>query len=144
MTGNEQKFINDAFETNWIAPLGPNVDAFEVELADYVGTKDAAAVSSGTAAIHLALELIGVGQGDNVFCSSLTFIASANPILYVGANPVFIDSEEETWNMSPRALEHALVDAKREGNLPKAVIVVNLYGQSAKMDEIISLSIIFK
>lgn len=139
MTGNEQKYINQAFETNWIAPLGPNVDAFEQELADYVGVKGAAAVSSGTAAIHLALRLLGVKKGDRVFCSSLTFIASANPIVYEGAEPVFIDSEPDTWNMSPEALERALHDARKENQLPKAVIVVNLYGQSAKMDEILEI-----
>ncbi len=139
MSGNEQKYINEAFETNWIAPLGPNVDAFEKELAEYVGSKGAAAVSSGTAAIHLALRLLDVQQGDKVFCSSLTFIASANPILYQGAEPVFIDSEPDTWNMSPLALERAMEEAKKEGKLPKAVIVVNLYGQSAKMDEILAI-----
>jgi pyridoxal phosphate-dependent aminotransferase EpsN len=139
MSGNEQKYIDEAFETNWIAPLGPNVDAFEKELAEYVGTKEAVAVSSGTAAIHLALRLLDIKSGDRVFCSTLTFIASANPILYQGAEPVFIDSEPDTWNMSPIALKRALEDAKREGKLPKAVIVVNLYGQSAKMDEILSL-----
>ncbi|QXJ38654.1 Putative pyridoxal phosphate-dependent aminotransferase EpsN [Parageobacillus caldoxylosilyticus] len=139
MSGNEQKYINEAFETNWIAPLGPNVDAFEKELAKYVGSKGAAAVSSGTAAIHLALRLLDVQQGDKVFCSSLTFIASANPILYQGAEPVFIDSEPDTWNMSPVALERAMEEAKKEGKLPKAVVVVNLYGQSAKMDEILAI-----
>jgi pyridoxal phosphate-dependent aminotransferase EpsN len=139
MSGNEQKYINEAFETNWIAPLGPNVDAFEKELAEYVGLKGAAAVSSGTAAIHLALRLLDVQQGDKVFCSSLTFIASANPILYQGAEPVFIDSEPDTWNMSPLALERAMEVAKKEGKLPKAVVVVNLYGQSAKMDEILAI-----
>ena len=111
MSGNEQNYIKEAFDTNWIAPLGPNVDAFEKELASYVGVKDAAAVSSGTAAIHLALKLLDVQEGDKVFCSSLTFVASANPIVYVGAEPVFIDSEPETWNMSPQALERALADA---------------------------------
>ncbi|MBK5462557.1 DegT/DnrJ/EryC1/StrS family aminotransferase [Peribacillus sp. TH27] len=139
MSGNEQKYINEAFETNWIAPLGPNVDKFERELADYVGVRDAAAVSSGTAAIHLALRLLEVEQSDKVFCSSLTFIASANPIIYQRAEPVFIDSEPETWNMSPAALERAFVDAEIDGKMPKAVIVVNLYGQSAKMDEIMSI-----
>ncbi|MCM3111974.1 DegT/DnrJ/EryC1/StrS family aminotransferase [Lederbergia lenta] len=139
MSGKEQDYIKDAFETNWIAPLGPNVDNFERELAAYAGVRDAAAVSSGTAAIHLALLLLDVKPGDNVFCSSLTFIASANPILYQGAEPVFIDSEPDTWNMSPNALEHALADAEREGKLPKAVIVVNLYGQSAKMDELVEI-----
>ena len=139
MSGNEQKYIHEAFETNWIAPLGPNVDAFEKEIADYVGASDAVAVSSGTAAIHLALSLLGVGKGDRVFCSTLTFIASANPIIYQDAEPVFIDSEPETWNMSPQALERAFHDAESEGKLPKAVIIVNLYGQSAKMDELLSL-----
>lgn len=139
MSGNEQKYINEAFETNWIAPLGPNVDAFEKELAEYIGSKGAAAVSSGTAAIHIALRLLDVQQGDRVFCSSLTFIASANPILYQGAEPVFIDSEPDTWNMSPLALERAMEAAKKEGKLPKAVVVVNLYGQSAKMDEILAI-----
>ncbi|MEH6954663.1 DegT/DnrJ/EryC1/StrS family aminotransferase [Neobacillus drentensis] len=136
MSGNELKYINDAFETNWIAPLGPNVDAFEAEVAQYVGASEVVAVSSGTAAIHLALLLLGVGMGDKVFCSSLTFIASANPIIYQGAEPVFIDSEPETWNMSPQALERAFCDAIKNGPLPKAVIVVNLYGQSAKMEEL--------
>lgn len=139
MSGNEQTYIKDAFDTNWIAPLGPNVDGFEKELASYVGVSDSAAVSSGTAAIHLALSLLDVKEGDKVFCSSLTFVASANPIVYLGAEPVFIDSESETWNMSPQALENALHDAAQEGKLPKAVIVVNLYGQSAKMDEILSV-----
>jgi pyridoxal phosphate-dependent aminotransferase EpsN len=139
MSGREQKYINEAFETNWIAPLGPNVDAFEREIAGYVGVNDAVAVSSGTAAIHLALSLLEVKKGDKVFCSTLTFVASANPIIYLGAEPVFIDSEPDTWNMSPQALEMALSDATLEGELPKAVIVVNLYGQSAKMDEIQSL-----
>ncbi|MBS4204809.1 DegT/DnrJ/EryC1/StrS family aminotransferase [Lederbergia citrea] len=139
MSGNEQKYINDAFDTNWIAPLGPNVDGFERELADYVGVRDAAAVSSGTAAIHLALRLLDVQAGDKVFCSSLTFVASANPILYQGAEPVFIDSEPDTWNISPNALERALVDAERNHRLPKAVIIVNLYGQSAKMDELVAI-----
>ncbi|SEI92144.1 dTDP-4-amino-4,6-dideoxygalactose transaminase [Bhargavaea ginsengi] len=139
MSGNEQKYINEAFETNWIAPLGPNVNAFEEELATYAGTEGAAALSSGTAAIHLALDLLGVGKGDVVFCSSLTFIASANPIVYLGAEPVFIDSEPETWNMSPVALENAFKETKAAGKLPKAVVVVNLYGQSAKMDELIEI-----
>src|SRR3954468_1739783 len=139
MSGNEQKYIREAFETNWIAPLGPNVDAFEKEITQYVGASDAVAVSSGTAAIHLALSLLGVGKGDRVICSTLTFIASANPIIYQGAEPVFIDSEPETWNMSPQALERAFHDASIEGKLPKAVIIVNLYGQSAKMKELLSI-----
>jgi pyridoxal phosphate-dependent aminotransferase EpsN len=139
MSGNEQKYINSAFNMNWIAPLGPNVDSFEKEVALHVGVSDALAVSSGTAAIHLALKLLDVKPGDRVLCSTLTFVASANPILYQGAEVVFIDSEPETWNMSPRALERALMDAVIEGKLPKAVIVVHLYGQSAKMDEILQL-----
>uniref|UniRef100_UPI00313E25C5 DegT/DnrJ/EryC1/StrS family aminotransferase n=2 Tax=Bacillus sp. OTU2372 TaxID=3043858 RepID=UPI00313E25C5 len=139
MSGNELKYINEAFQTNWLAPLGPNVDAFEKELANHVGVNEAVAVSSGTAAIHLALSLLDVKKGDKIFCSSLTFIASANPIIYQGAEPVFIDSEPETWNMSPQALKRAFKKAASDGKLPKAVVVVNLYGQSAKMDEIISL-----
>jgi pyridoxal phosphate-dependent aminotransferase EpsN len=139
MSGNEQKFINEAFKTNWIAPLGANVDGFEKEIAEYAGTKGAAAVSSGTAAIHLALNLLEVSKDDVVFCSSLTFIASANPIVYLGARAVFIDSEPETWNMSPLALKKALKKFQENERLPKAVIVVNLYGQSAKMDELIAV-----
>lgn len=135
----EMSFIEEAIRTNWVAPLGPNVDAFERELADYVGSGHAAAVVSGTAAIHLALRLLGVGPGDTVLCSTLTFVASANPILYQGATPVFIDSEPATWNMSPIALARALADAARFGRLPKAVVVVNLYGQSADYDPILEL-----
>lgn len=136
MSGNEQNYINQAFQQNWIAPLGPNVDEFEKQFAGYIGVKSAAAVSSGTAAIHLALRILGVGKGDTVFCSTLTFVASANPIIYQGAEPIFIDSEPDTWNMSPVALEKAFEDTKKLGCLPKAVIVVHLFGQSAKMDEI--------
>ncbi|RTR30011.1 aminotransferase class I/II-fold pyridoxal phosphate-dependent enzyme [Robertmurraya yapensis] len=139
MSGNEQKYITEAFESNWIAPLGPNVDAFEEEIAKYVGVKGAVAVSSGTAAIHLALSLLGIKKGDRVFCSTLTFVASANPILYQDATPVFIDSEPDTWNMSPQALRRALEVSAIDGKLPKAVVVVNLYGQSAKMHEIASI-----
>lgn len=139
MSGHEQKYIQEAFDTNWIAPLGANVDGFEQELAKYVEVNGAAAVSSGTAAIDLALNLVGVERDDTVFCSTLTFIASANPILYRGAKPVFIDSEWDTWNMSPQALSRAFEDAQAEGKLPKAVIVVNLYGQSAKMDELLAI-----
>lgn len=135
----EMGFIEEAFRTNWVAPLGPNVDAFEHELATYVGVGHAVAVSSGTAALHLALRVLGVSAGDTVFCSTLTFVASANPILYQGARPVFIDSEPESWNMSPPALARALTDAAAANRLPKAVIVVNLYGQSADMDRINAL-----
>ncbi len=139
LSGNEMKYMQEAIDTNWIAPLGPNVDAFEAEIASYVGAKGAVAVSSGTAAIHLALSLLEIKTGDIVFCSSLTFVASANPILYQGAEPVFIDSEPETWNMSPQALAKAFEEAAFAGILPKAVIIVHLYGQSAKMDEITSI-----
>lgn len=136
---SEREFVEEAFRTNWIAPLGPNVDGFENELAEYAGIGHAAALSSGTAAIHLALRLLNVGPDDLVFCSTFTFVASANPIVYQGAQPVFIDSEPESWNMSPVALEKAFSWSKRVGKLPKAVIVVNLYGQSADMDPILDL-----
>ena len=139
MTGKEQLYINEAFESNWVAPLGRNIDMFEKEIAEYVGAKGAVAVSSGTAAIHLALSLLDVKRGDRVFCSTFTFVASANPILYQGAEPIFIDSEPESWNMSPLALERALYDAYKEGKLPKAVILANIYGQSGKMDELMTL-----
>lgn len=139
MSGNERSYIDYAFDSNWIAPLGPNVDGFEKEIAEYAGVADAAATSSGTAAIHLALQLLEVGKEDIVFCSTLTFVASANPILYAGATPVFIDSEETTWNMSPVALEKALKDAEQNGKLPKAVIIVHLYGQSAMVDELMAI-----
>lgn len=131
MCGKEQEYVNEAFETNWIAPLGPHVDAFESEVAEYLGVQSAAALSSGTGAIHLALIALGVGEGDIVFCSSLTFAASCNPIIYQKAKPIFIDSEPESFNMSPVALEKAF-----KNHIPKAVIVVNLYGQSADMDKI--------
>lgn len=139
MSGKEGLKIEEAFKSNWIAPLGPLVNEFEQMVANYAGVKKGAALSSGTAAIHLALKLIGVQKGDVVFCSTLTFVASANPILYEQAVPVFIDSERETWNMCPLALEKAFVETKRLGKRPRAVIVVHLYGQSAKMDEIIAL-----
>jgi dTDP-4-amino-4,6-dideoxygalactose transaminase len=135
----EMGFVEEAFRTNWIAPLGPNVDAFEREVASYVGIGHAAAVCSGTAALHLALHLVGTRPRDTIFCSSLTFVASANPILYMGAVPVFIDSDPQTWNMSYQALARALSDATRKGKLPRAVIVVNLYGQSADMDALLAL-----
>ncbi|MEI3606603.1 aminotransferase class I/II-fold pyridoxal phosphate-dependent enzyme [Pseudogracilibacillus sp. SE30717A] len=139
MSGREQKYIQEAFDLNWIAPLGNNVDGFEEELAEYNSISNAAVVISGTAAIHLALKLLNVNAGDVVFCSTLTFVASVNPVLYQGATPVLIDSETDTWNMSPEALKRALWEAKENGKLPKAVIVVHLYGQSAKMDEIMSI-----
>ena len=126
LNGEEIDFIKDAIDSNWIAPLGPHVDAFESEVADYVGVKQACALSSGTAALHLALEMLGVQKGDHVFCSDLTFVASANAIRYLNAIPVFIDAEPTSWNMSPSALEKAF-----ESVLPKAVIVTDIYGQSA-------------
>ncbi|MCQ6560430.1 aminotransferase class I/II-fold pyridoxal phosphate-dependent enzyme [Paenibacillus mendelii] len=135
----ELRYVQEAFTTNWVAPLGPNVDEFERELAEKTAVRGAVALSSGTAGLHLSLKLAGVGKGDTVFVSTLTFVASVNPILYEGAEPVFIDSDFDSWNMSPKALERALVAARKEGRLPKAVIVVNLYGQSADMDPIIDL-----
>lgn len=135
----ETAFVEEAFRTNWIAPLGPHVDAFERELASLVGVGHAAALSSGTAAIHLGLLLLGVQAGDTVFCSSLTFVGSCNPIRYCGAQPVFIDSDPETWNMSPAALERAFSWAKAHGRLPRCVIIVNLYGQSADMDTLLPI-----
>ena len=139
MSEYEQAYVTEAFLTNWVAPLGPHVDSFEREIADYLGVKGAVALSSGTAAIHLALNLLQVETNDIVFCSTLTFAASANPILYQKGIPVFIDSEPQSWNMSPLALERALREAKQMGKLPKAVIIVNLYGQSADMDPLLGL-----
>lgn len=137
--GYEMEFVREAFETNWIAPLGKNVDEFENEIARYVRAENAAALSSGTVAIHMALKAVGVCPGDIVFCPSLTFAASANPILYQNAIPVFIDSDRETWNMDPKALEKALIRYEAMGKLPKALIVVHLYGISANMDAICGL-----
>jgi len=134
--GYEMEYIQEAFDTNWIAPLGKNVNEFEKELAAKVGVKSAAALSSGTAAIHLALKAAGVGAGDIVFCPSLTFSATANPIIYQNAIPVFIDSDFETWNMSPVALEKAFKKYESMDKRPKAVLVVHLYGLSADMDRI--------
>jgi dTDP-4-amino-4,6-dideoxygalactose transaminase len=137
MGDREYQFVTEAFETNWIAPIGPHVDGFEQEFCKTVGAGHAAAVSSGTAALHLALKLVGVGVGDEVFCSSLTFSASANPIAYLGAKPVFIDSDRLSWNMDPHLLEAALAQKAKLGKLPKAVILVHLYGQSADIDPIL-------
>ena len=139
LSEHEREFVEQAFATNWIAPLGPNVDAFERELADKIGVGHAAALSSGTAAIHLGLKLLGVKPGDTVFCSSLTFVATANPIRYLGAEPVFIDSEPDTWNMSPAALERALAAANSLGKLPRVVVPVGLYGQSPDMEAIVEI-----
>ncbi|TVT28941.1 pyridoxal phosphate-dependent aminotransferase [Salinicoccus cyprini] len=136
MGGTETKYVQEAFSTNWIAPLGENVDIFEEQIKEYTGANAACALSSGTGGIHIALDLLKVEQDDIVLCSSLTFVASANPILYHGGKPVFIDSELDSWNMCPKSLEKALKYYKMLGKKPKAVIVVNLYGQSARMDEI--------
>lgn len=137
MGDRELEFVQEAFETNWIAPVGPNVDAFETEFCDLVGSSHAAAVSSGTAALHLAMRLIGVEAGDEVFCSTLTFVATANPITYVGAKPVFIDSDRTSWNMHPDLLQEALEQRAKTGKLPKAVVLVHLYGQSADIEPIL-------
>ena len=135
MHGEEQEFIREAFDTNWVAPLGPNVNGFEKEMAEYTGAGHASALSAGTAAIHLALRVLGIGEGDVVFVSSLTFSATCNPIVYEKATPVFIDSEEDTWNMSPLALRKAF----EKYPAPKAVIVVHLYGTPAKLSEIMEI-----
>lgn len=135
----EEALVKEAFETNWIAPVGPNIDAFEEELADCVGVPHACALTSGTAAIHLGLLLLGVQPGDLVLCSSLTFVASANPIRYCGAEPVFIDSDPDTWCMSVPALERALHQLDREGRKPRACVAVSLYGQSADLRAIETL-----
>jgi len=137
MGGSEQKYVNEAFETNWIAPLGPNLSGFQEELKDYlVHDVFVAALSSGTAAIHLGLILLGVKAGDEVICQSMTFSASANPILYLGATPVFIDSELDTWNLCPLALEKAIISRIAKGRKPKAIISVHLYGVPYKVDEV--------
>lgn len=146
MSGKEEEFIHEAFLTNWVVPLGPNVDGFEKDLAAWLGEKSASplhvvALSSGTAAIHLALVMLGVGPGDEVICQSFTFAASANPIVYQGATPVFVDSEPGTWNMDPEPLRQAIDDRLRAtGKLPKAIIPVHLYGTPARMNEINSVA----
>ena len=141
MSGKEQQYINNAFDTNWIAPLGPNVSGFEKDIQNYLRQDShVAALSSGTAAIHLALVLLGVENGDEVICQSKTFSASANPIMYQGATPVFIDSEIDTWNMCPIQLEIAIKDRISKGNKPKAIIAVHLYGMPYKVDEINAIS----
>jgi len=140
MGDHEQHYVREAFDSNWIAPIGPNVDAFEKEISDYVGGSHVAVVNSGTAAIHLALRLLNISHGDFVFCQSFTFIASVNPVLYQCATPVFIDSEHSTWNMCPLALESALEVHQATNNLPKAIIVVHLYGNSARMKEILNVA----
>jgi dTDP-4-amino-4,6-dideoxygalactose transaminase len=136
---NEIKYVNEAFSTNWIAPLGPNVDAFENQISSFLNVKEAVSLSSGTAALHLALVACGVKQDDIVLCQSFTFAASAFPIQYLGAQPVFIDSEKETWNMDPLLLEESITDYIKIGKKPAAVIVVHLYGMPAKMNEIVAI-----
>lgn len=141
MGGKELTYIQEAFSANWIAPVGPNIEMFEQRLQNYLGNgMHVAAVSSGTAALHLALIILGVKAGDEVICQSLTFSGSANPIAYQGATPVFIDSEENTWNMSPEFLEEAIIDRLKNGKKPKAIIVVHLYGMPAQMDLIMEIS----
>jgi dTDP-4-amino-4,6-dideoxygalactose transaminase len=141
MGGTEEQFVKEAFETNWIAPLGPNVNGFEQDLELFLDHGcHVAALSSGTAGLHLGLVLLGVKEGDEVICQSFTFSATANPITYVGATPVFVDSEEDTWNMSPALLEEAIKDRTAKGKKPKAIIPVHLYGMPAKMEQIIAIA----
>jgi len=143
MGKSEQQYVQEAFDTNWIAPLGPHVDGFEQDLVTFTGVKHAAALSSGTAAIHLALILLGVQAGDEVICQSMTFSASANPIVYQGALPVFVDSERDTWNMDPLWLRRAIEDRLAKGKTPKAIIPVHLYGMPAKMPEIMEVALAY-
>ena len=139
--GNEMQYINEAFRESWVVPLGPNVDEFERRLETYLSASNVVALSAGTAALHLGLVELGVSAGDEVICQSFTFAASANPVKYQGANPVFVDSEPDTWNMSPDALERAIIDRKRvTGRYPKAIVVVHLYGMPAKMSEIMAIA----
>jgi len=141
MGGTERKYVAEAFDTNWIAPLGPNVTGFEETLENYLGDNSfVAALSSGTAALHLALVLLGVEKGDEVICQSMTFSASANPIVYQGATPVFIDSETDTWNLCPIQLEKAIIDRIAKGKKPKAIIAVHLYGMPYKVEKIKAIS----
>ncbi len=140
MGGNEMKYVQQAYDTNWVAPLGPNVNGFEQDLINFTGARAVTALSSGTAAIHLALILLGVEPDDEVLCSSFTFSASANPIVYQKAIPVFIDSEKDSWNMCPALLEEAIKDRLLKGKKPKAIILVHLYGMPSKMDEIMAVA----
>lgn len=141
MGGNEQRYVQEAFDTNWVAPLGPNVNGFEQDLENYIGQgSHVAALSAGTAAIHLGLVVLGVGAGDEVICQSMTFSASANPIAYLGATPVFIDSEKDTWNLCPEALEEALKDRQSKGKNVKAIIAVHLYGMPYNIDAVRSVA----
>ncbi len=140
LTGEEQKYVKEAFDTNWVAPLGPNVNGFEQEICDYTGANHCSVLVSGTSAIHLGLIILGVEENDEVLCSSFTFSASANPIRYQKAIPIFVDSESDTFNMCPVSLETAIKDRISKGKKPKAIIVVHLYGMPSKMDEIIDIS----
>lgn len=141
MGGNELKYIHEAFENNWVAPLGANVDGFEADLERFLGSGvKVSALSAGTAALHLALIQCGVQAGDEVICQSMTFSASANPIAYLGATPVFVDSEPETWNICPKALEEAITDRIAKGKMPKAIVAVSLYGMPFKVDEVLSIA----
>lgn len=140
MSGREMKYIEQAFDQNWIAPLGPNVDGFEEAISNYCGSFHVAALNSGTAAIHLALILLGIKEGDEVIASTFTFSATINPIVYLGAHPILVDSEPETWNMDPALLEQAIKDRITKGKKPKAIVLVHLYGMPARMDEILKIS----
>ncbi|MGM9842859.1 MAG: DegT/DnrJ/EryC1/StrS family aminotransferase [Muribaculaceae bacterium] len=141
MGGNERKYIDEAFKDSWVVPLGPNVDEFERRLANYTGASNVVALSAGTAAIHLGLLMLGVGEGDEVICQSFTFAASANPIKYLGAKPVYVDSESKSWNIDPVALEEAIIDRKKvTGKYPKAIVAVHLYGMPAMMDEVMAVA----
>lgn len=141
MGGNEQKYVQEAFDSNWVAPLGPNVSGFESDLEQYLGGHyPVAALSSGTAALHLALIMAGVTSGDEVICQSMTFSASANPIVYLGATPVFVDSEPVTWNICPQALEEAIKDRMAKGKKPKAIIAVHLYGMPFQVEAVVALA----
>jgi len=136
----EKEYVLEAFDTNWIAPIGPHINAFEIELSNYIGTNNCAVLSSGTAALHLALILLGIEQGDEVICQSFTFCGSVNPIVYQKATPILIDSEMETWNMDPDLLEEAIIERMNNGKKPKAIIYVHLYGMPAKIDEILEIA----
>ncbi|MCF6222658.1 MAG: aminotransferase class I/II-fold pyridoxal phosphate-dependent enzyme [Flavobacteriaceae bacterium] len=140
LTGEEQKYVTEAFDTNWVAPLGPNVNGLEEDICKYTGSKSCSALSSGTAAIHLSLIMLGVEEGDEVLVSTFTFSATVNPIRYQKAIPILIDSEKDTWNMSPILLEEAIIDRKAKGQKPKAIILVHLYGMPSKMEELMAVA----
>ena len=140
LTGEEQKYVKEAFDTNWVAPLGPNVNGLEQDICKYIDAKACTALSSGTAAIHLALILLGVEENDEVLCSTFTFSATVNPIRYQKAIPIFVDSEKDTWNMSPEILEETIIDRIKKGKNPKAILLVHLYGMPSKMEELMAIS----